>query len=84
MLIRNCFGMTRRKFVKLLATVSAGAAMPVALVRASESLLAHDMVSLAWLLESRRTVAEDQKTGRSDPYSSQFLVNVANQWVSAS
>ena len=51
------------------------------LVFASESLLAHDMVSLAWLLESRRTVPEDQKTGRSDPNSSQFLVNVGNRWV---
>ena len=51
------------------------------LVFASESLVAHDMVSLAWLLESRRTVPEDKKTGRSDPYSSQFLVNVANRLV---
>jgi hypothetical protein len=39
------------------------------------------MVSLAWLFESRKTVPEDQKTGRRDPYSSQFLVNVANRRV---
>jgi uncharacterized protein (DUF362 family) len=51
------------------------------LVFASKSLVAHDMVSLAWFLESRRTVPEDQKTGRNDPYSSQFLVNIANRWV---
>jgi uncharacterized protein (DUF362 family) len=51
------------------------------LVFASESLVGHDMVSLAWLLESRRTVPEEQKTGRSDPNSSQFIVNVANRGV---
>jgi uncharacterized protein (DUF362 family) len=50
-------------------------------VFASESLVAHDMISLAWLLESRRTVPEEHKKGRSDPYSSQFIVNVANRWV---
>jgi uncharacterized protein (DUF362 family) len=70
---------------KILATYGPDKGYVVAphhgLVFASESLLAHDMVSLAWLLESRKTVPEDQKTGRSDPYSSQFLVNIANRWV---
>jgi len=51
------------------------------LVFASESLVAHDMVSLAWLLESRREVPEDQRTRRNDPYTSQFAVNMANRWV---
>lgn len=51
------------------------------LVLASESLIAHDMVSLAWLLEARRAVPEDRKKGREDPYSSQFMVNMANKYV---
>lgn len=51
------------------------------LVMASESLLAHDMVSLAWLLECRRAVPEEHKKGRRDPYTSQFIVNVGNRWV---
>jgi hypothetical protein len=51
------------------------------LIFASESLIAHDMISLAWLLESRRKVPEKQKKGRRDPYTSQFIVNVANRWV---
>ena len=51
------------------------------LVFASESVVAHDMVSLAWLLESRRNLPEDQKTMRNDPYTSQFAVNMANRWV---
>ena len=50
-------------------------------VFASESLLAHDMVSLAWLLEARRNVPEGQKTMRNDPYTSRFVVNMANRWV---
>lgn len=51
------------------------------LIMASESLLAHDMVSLAWLLECRRAVPEEHKKGRRDPYTSQFIVNVGNRWV---
>lgn len=70
---------------KILATYGPDKGYVVAphpgLVFSSDSLVAHDMVSLAWLLESRKTVPEDQKAGRNDPYSSQFLVNFANRWV---
>ena len=51
------------------------------LVMASESLLAHDMVSLAWLLECRRGLPQEEKKGRRDPYTSDFIVNVGNRWV---
>ena len=51
------------------------------LVLASESLVAHDMVSLSWLLNTRQSVPEDQKNGRRDPYTSQFMVNMANKFV---
>ncbi len=51
------------------------------LIFASESLIAHDMISLAWLLQSRKMVPEEHKRGLRDPYSSQFIVNVANRWV---
>jgi uncharacterized protein (DUF362 family) len=56
-------------------------ASPTGLVLASESIVAHDMVSLAWLLESRRTVPQVQKAGRRDPHTSQFIVSVANRWI---
>jgi uncharacterized protein (DUF362 family) len=56
-------------------------APPTGLVLASESLVAHDMVSLAWLLECRREVPEEEKKGRRDPYTSQFIVNMGNRWV---
>jgi hypothetical protein len=51
------------------------------LVLASESLVAHDMVSLAWLIECRREVPEKRQTVRRDPYTSQFIVNMGNRWV---
>ncbi len=51
------------------------------LVLASESVIAHDMVSLAWLLDARRSVPEDRKKGMEDPYTSQFMVNMANKYV---
>ncbi len=51
------------------------------LILASESLVAHDMVSLAWLLESRRAAPQEEKEGRRDPYTSQFLVNTINKVV---
>lgn len=53
----------------------------IGLVFASESLVAHDMVSLAWLLEARQTVPDDQKTFRNDPNTNRFVVNMANRWV---
>lgn len=51
------------------------------LVMASESIVAHDMVSLAWLLEARRPLPEEEKSGRRDPYTTQFVVNMANKAV---
>ncbi len=51
------------------------------LIFASESLIAHDMISLAWLLDSRLKVPEEQQKIYQDPYKSQFIVNFANRWV---
>jgi len=49
----------------------------IGLVYASESVVAHDMVSLAWLLETRKLAPE----GERDPYTSQLFVTVANKVV---
>jgi uncharacterized protein (DUF362 family) len=51
------------------------------LVIASESVVAHDMVSLAWLLETRRSVPSRVKAGFKDPYNYQLVVSIANHWV---
>jgi uncharacterized protein (DUF362 family) len=51
------------------------------LMMASESVVAHDMVSLAWLLENRLAVPSSEKEGFSDPYTSQWMVTAANHWV---
>ncbi|MBN1850817.1 MAG: DUF362 domain-containing protein [Deltaproteobacteria bacterium] len=51
------------------------------LVFASSSVIAHDMVSLAFLLESRRGTPEVEKEGLDDPYTSQFVVKWANRMV---
>lgn len=53
----------------------------IGLIFASESLVAHDMISLAWLLDSRLKVPEEQQKIYQDPYKSQFIVNLANRWV---
>lgn len=53
----------------------------IGLIFASESLVAHDMISLAWLLDSRLKVPEEQQHVYEDPYKSQFIVNLANRWV---
>jgi hypothetical protein len=53
----------------------------IGLVIASESVVAHDMVSLAWLLENRLTVPSSEKEGFNDPYASQWMVSAANHWV---
>jgi hypothetical protein len=53
----------------------------IGLVIASESVVAHDMVSLAWLLENRRLIPPSDKDGFKDPYSSQWMVSAANHWV---
>jgi len=51
------------------------------LVMASESVVAHDMVSLAWLLENRNHIPSSEKEGLKDPYNYQVAVTVANHWV---
>jgi uncharacterized protein (DUF362 family) len=53
----------------------------IGLVMASESVVAHDMVSLAWLVETRGSVPASEKEGFKDPYASQFMVGAANHWV---
>ena len=50
------------------------------LVIASESVVAHDMVSLAWLLENRRNIPSSEKDWFNDPYDSQLIVNSANKY----
>lgn len=52
------------------------------LVIASTSVVAHDMVSLAWLLSGRRATPEDRRHGPlDDPYGSEFMVSTANRFV---
>lgn len=51
------------------------------LVIASESIVAHDMVSLAWLLENRKVMSEEEKKSTRDPYKRQFVVSNANRVV---
>jgi uncharacterized protein (DUF362 family) len=53
----------------------------IGLVMASESVVAHDMVSLAWLLENRLAVPSSEKERFKDPYASQLIVSAANHWV---
>lgn len=53
------------------------------LVIASPSVVAHDMVSLAWLLESRRATPAGAREGfMDDPNGSQTFVDLANRVVS--
>jgi len=51
------------------------------LVFASDSIVAHDMVSLAWLLENRKLAPLPEKKGSSDPYTSQVIVGFGNRLV---
>jgi uncharacterized protein (DUF362 family) len=54
------------------------------LVIASTSLVAHDMVSLAWLLENRRAMPAAERDGVfDDPNRSAVLVNFVNRIVTA-
>ena len=53
----------------------------IGVVMASESVVAHDMVSLAWLLENRLSVPSSEKEGFKDPYGSQWMVSAGNHWV---
>jgi uncharacterized protein (DUF362 family) len=49
------------------------------LIIASESIVAHDMVSLAWLLETRNQIPVDEKNGFLD--NSWLVAGFANRWV---
>ena len=49
------------------------------LIIASESVVAHDMVSLAWLLENRRHIPEDKQDGFVD--TSPLVARLANYFV---
>ncbi len=49
------------------------------IIIASESVVAHDMVSLAWLLDNRRHIPEDKRDGLVD--SSPLLARLANYVV---
>ena len=51
------------------------------LVIASESIVAHDMVSLAWLLQNRLTMSAEDRESARDPYQRQFLVSNINRIV---
>lgn len=48
-------------------------------VIASKSLVAHDMASLAWLLESRKAMPDSEKDGFMD--TSQLVVRMGNRYV---
>jgi uncharacterized protein (DUF362 family) len=54
---------------------------PIGLVIASPSVVAHDLVSLAWLLLNRQSAPKSQLSMINDPYSSQLVVNIANHVV---
>ncbi|MBN2556504.1 MAG: DUF362 domain-containing protein [Anaerolineales bacterium] len=51
------------------------------LVIASESVVAHDMLALAWLLQSRLAMDEEEIARSRDPYQRQFVVNNLNRFV---
>lgn len=53
----------------------------IGMVIASESVVAHDMVSLAWLLENRQSIPSSEKEGWKDPNSSQWMVSIGNRYV---
>jgi uncharacterized protein (DUF362 family) len=51
------------------------------LIIASDSVVAHDMVSLAWLIENRKAIPQSEIGIVSDPYTSQFAVHNGNRLV---
>ena len=53
------------------------------LVMSTDSVVAHDMVSLAWLLINRELTPLSKKQGIEDPYQNQFIVNAVNHLVTA-
>lgn len=53
------------------------------LIIASSSVVAHDMVSLSWLLENRRQTPESKREAfMGDPHNSDFVRGMANRVVS--
>jgi uncharacterized protein (DUF362 family) len=51
------------------------------LVIGSESIVAHDMAALAWLLLNRMAMSEEAIASSRDPYKNQLLVNLLNRFV---
>jgi uncharacterized protein (DUF362 family) len=51
------------------------------LVITSQSVVAHDMVSLAWLILARRETHQDETSAFKDPNRSQTIVGLANRYV---
>jgi uncharacterized protein (DUF362 family) len=51
------------------------------LVITSQSVVAHDMVSLAWLIMARSETPPGQKTAYNDPNASQVIASPANRYV---
>ena len=51
------------------------------LIIASESVVAHDMASLAWLLENWHNLSPSRKSGLKDPYNRQLAVSIGNKWI---
>ncbi|MEJ2718151.1 MAG: DUF362 domain-containing protein [Deltaproteobacteria bacterium] len=51
------------------------------LVMASRSVVAHDMVSMAWFLVGQQETEPSEFIWFKDPYSSSFIVTMANRWV---
>ena len=51
------------------------------LVIASKSVVAHDMVCLAWLLEHWQRVPSSDKTFFKDPYNYQLAVTIGNHYI---
>lgn len=51
------------------------------LIIASQDVVAHDMVALAWLLRNRSAMTEEELAEYRDPYTNQFLVQTLNRAV---
>ncbi len=53
----------------------------IGLVITSDSVVAHDMVSLAWLMLNRLETPSSELNWLKDPNVFQFAVNMANRWI---
>jgi len=51
------------------------------LVISTESIVGHDMVALAWLLQNRLAMSEEEISRSRDPYTNQFMVSNLNRFV---